>query len=56
MVEEGLEAGQQEHESGIEVAFPQRSILVSHEIQKKTVEEEKCLDLRRFFLLELECT
>lgn len=56
MVEEGLEAGQQEHESGIEVAFPQRSILVSHEIQKKTVEEEKCLDLRPFFLLELECT
>lgn len=40
MAEEGLETGQQEHESGVEVAFPQRSIFVSHEVQQKTVEEE----------------
>lgn len=41
MVEEGLEAREQEHESCIEVAFPQRSVFVSHETQEKTVVEDK---------------
>lgn len=34
MVEQRLETGQQEHESGIEVALPQRGVFVSHEAQK----------------------
>lgn len=41
VVEEGLETGQQEHQGGVEVAFPQRSVLVPHEIQKKAVEEDR---------------
>lgn len=41
MVEEGLETREQEHEGGVEVAFPQWSVFVSHEVQKKTVDERK---------------
>lgn len=41
MVEEGLQTGEQEHQSGIEVALPQRSVFVSYETQKKTAGEEK---------------
>lgn len=41
MVEEGLEAGEQEHKSGVEVAFPQRSIIIPHETQEETVVENK---------------
>lgn len=41
MVEQRLETGQQKHKSGVEVAFPQWGIFVSHETQKKTVEGVK---------------
>lgn len=41
MVEEGLETGEEEHKSGVEIAFPQWSVLISHETQKKTVDGEK---------------
>lgn len=30
MVEDGLQAGQEEHKRGIKKAFPQRSILILH--------------------------
>ena len=36
MVEERLEAGEQEHQSCIEIALPKRSIFIPHETQKKT--------------------
>lgn len=45
VVEERLEAGEQEHERGVEVAFPQRSVLVSHESQEKTEKRERCSSL-----------
>lgn len=36
MVKERLEAGEQEHQSGVEVALPKRGIFVPHETQKET--------------------
>ena len=44
MVEERLEAGEQEHQGGVEVAFPHRGIFVSYEIQKETVAEEEQME------------
>lgn len=44
MVEEGLEAREQEHEGGVEVALPQRSVFVSHESQEQAEVEEKQKD------------
>lgn len=35
MIKKRLEAGQQEHQSGIEVAFPLRSFGIPYETQKK---------------------
>lgn len=43
MVEERLQAGEQEHQRGVEVALPQRGIFIPHEPQKKAGKEEEDL-------------
>lgn len=44
MVEKWLETGEQEHQSGVEVALPKRGIFIPHETQKKTGKEDEDLN------------
>lgn len=37
VVKEGLQAGEEEHERGVEISFPQRSVLLPHKAQQQTV-------------------
>lgn len=46
MVEERLEAGEQEHQSGVEIALPKRGIFIPHETQKKTGKDDSDFSIR----------
>lgn len=46
MVEERLQAGEQEHQSSVEIALPKRGIFIPHETQKKTGKDNSDVGVR----------
>lgn len=46
MVEERLEAGQKEHQSGVEIALPKWGIFIPHKTQKKTGKDNSDFGIR----------